>query len=59
LSQAQIRRKSETIVRHSPSQCRRGWFSEETFLAIARLRGIGCNAEAGMAEAFYVRKIVV
>jgi hypothetical protein len=34
------------------------WFSDETFLAMARLRGIGCNAPEGVAEAFYIRKIV-
>jgi len=59
LTQAQIRRKIETICRHFPSQRGRSWFSNETFLAMARLRGIGCNAEEGLAEAFYARKIVV
>jgi LmbE family N-acetylglucosaminyl deacetylase len=58
LTEAQIRRKIETIRRHFTSQHGRNWFSEETFLAMARLRGIGCNAPDGLAEAFYVRKIV-
>ncbi len=58
LTQAQFRRKVENIERHFPSQHGRAWFSENTFLAIARLRGIGCNARQGLAEAFYVRKIV-
>ena len=58
LTQAQLRRKIETITRHFPSQRGRSWFSDETFRAIARLRGIGCNAPEGLAEAFYVRKIV-
>jgi len=58
LTRAQIRRKVETIGRHFPSQHERSWFSDETFLAMARLRGIGCNAPEGLAEAFYVRKIV-
>ena len=58
LTQAQLQRKLETIGRHFPSQRGRSWFSEETFLAMARLRGIGCNAPEGLAEAFYVRKIV-
>jgi LmbE family N-acetylglucosaminyl deacetylase len=58
LTAAQIRRKIETIRRHFTSQHGRNWFSEETFLAMARLRGIGCNAPDGLAEAFYVRKIV-
>jgi LmbE family N-acetylglucosaminyl deacetylase len=58
LSQAQLRRKVEIIARHFPSQRGRSWFSDETFRAIARLRGIGCNAPEGLAEAFYARKIV-
>jgi LmbE family N-acetylglucosaminyl deacetylase len=58
LTRAQLRRKVETIARHFPSQHRRSWFSDETFLALARLRGIGCNAPEGLAEAFYARKII-
>jgi hypothetical protein len=34
------------------------YFSDDTFLALARPRGIGCNAPEGLAEAFYARKIV-
>jgi LmbE family N-acetylglucosaminyl deacetylase len=58
LTQAQVHRKIKTIVRQFPSQRGRSWFSDETFLAMARLRGIGCNAPEGLAEAFYARKIV-
>jgi LmbE family N-acetylglucosaminyl deacetylase len=58
LTRAQFRRKVENLGRHFATQYRRAWFSEETFLAIARLRGIGCNAREGLAEAFYARKIV-
>ena len=59
LTQAQLRRKIETIGRHFSSQRGRSWFSDDTFLAMARLRGIGCNAPEGLAEAFYVRKVVL
>jgi LmbE family N-acetylglucosaminyl deacetylase len=58
LTQVQLRRKVETISRHFPSQRGRSWFSDETFLALARVRGVGCNAPEGVAEAFYARKIV-
>jgi LmbE family N-acetylglucosaminyl deacetylase len=58
LTSAQFHRKVENVRRHFTSQYQRAWFSEETFLAIARLRGIGCNAREGLAEAFYARKIV-
>jgi LmbE family N-acetylglucosaminyl deacetylase len=59
LSQAQLGRKVDSLRRHFPSQDRRNWFSDETFFALARLRGIGCNAPEGVAEAFYARKIVL
>jgi LmbE family N-acetylglucosaminyl deacetylase len=59
LTQAQLRRKVETITRHFSSQQGRSWFADETFIALARLRGIGCNASEGVAEAFYARRIVI
>jgi LmbE family N-acetylglucosaminyl deacetylase len=59
LTQGQVRRKVETIGRYFLSQHGRSWFSDETFFALARLRGIGCNAAEGLAEAFYARKIVL
>jgi LmbE family N-acetylglucosaminyl deacetylase len=58
LARAQLQRKIDTISHHFVSQRGRSWFVNETFVAIARLRGIGCNAPEGVAEAFYVRKIV-
>ena len=58
LTRAQLQRKIDTISHHFVSQQGRSWFTEETFVAMARLRGIGCNAPEGVAEAFYVRKIV-
>lgn len=58
LTQSQVGRKVENIHRYFPTQHGRAWFSNETFLAMARLRGIGCNAPTGFAEAFYVKKIV-
>jgi LmbE family N-acetylglucosaminyl deacetylase len=58
VTRAQLQRKIDTIARHFPSQHGRGWFSDETFFAIARMRGIGCNAPEGLAEAFYAGKIV-
>ena len=35
------------------------WFTEDTFLALMRLRGMECVAPSGYAEAFYARKVVV
>ena len=58
LTRAQLQGKIENISHHFPSQRGRNWFVDETFVALARLRGIGCNAPEGVAEAFYARKIV-
>jgi LmbE family N-acetylglucosaminyl deacetylase len=59
LTRIQFQRKVDNILRHFPSQRGRSWFSDETFLALARLRGIGCNAPEGVAEAFYSTKITL
>lgn len=58
LSDTLMRRKVDLLRDHFPSQRARGWFTDGTFLAIARLRGIECNAPDGFAEAFHARKIV-
>jgi len=58
LTRAQLQQKINTISHHFVSQQGRSWLTEETFVAMARLRGIGCNAPEGVAEAFYARKIV-
>ncbi len=58
LTRPLVERKVAAIRAHFPSQHGRGWFTEETFFAIARLRGIGCNAPDGLAEAFYGQKVV-
>jgi LmbE family N-acetylglucosaminyl deacetylase len=52
-------RKTAAIVEGFPSQLVRPWFSPETFLALMRLRAVGCRAPEGFAEAFYCRKVVV
>ena len=57
LSEEQLRQKTEGLRRHFPSQHGRGWFRDETFYAMARLRGIGCRAPSGLAEAFYADKL--
>lgn len=49
------RRKAKSICRAFPSQTGKHWFSENTFLALMRLRGMECASE--YAEAFYCRKI--
>jgi LmbE family N-acetylglucosaminyl deacetylase len=59
LTQAQLRRKCEILMECFPSQRTRAWFTPATFEAMARIRGIECNAPEGFAEAFYGRKLVL
>ncbi len=53
------RRKVDALCQHFRSQRQRGWFSEDTFMALMRLRGTHANAPSGLAEAFHCRKLVV
>ncbi len=59
LAESLCRAKTAALLEHFPSQRRRAWFTAETFMALMRLRGIGCNSPSGYAEAFYCRKAVV
>ena len=59
LEETVARRKVEHLMRAFPSQAGNLWFSEDTFRAVLRLRGIECNAESGQAEGFYCRKIAI
>lgn len=52
-------RKVRHIMECFESQKDKHWFTEETFNAVMRLRGIECNAPSGYAEAFHSRKVVV
>jgi LmbE family N-acetylglucosaminyl deacetylase len=51
------RRKTELLDKCYPSQLGRDWWGEETFLALARLRGMECRAR--YAEAFTCTKLVI
>ncbi len=59
VSRAQAERKVTALLRYFPSQEARGWFSDETFRGLLRLRGIAANCESGLAEAFHCRKAVL
>src|SRR5262245_18992130 len=56
LSEHQLNRKIELLVRHFSSQRSKDWFDADTFRGLARLRGIECRATDGFAEAFIARK---
>jgi LmbE family N-acetylglucosaminyl deacetylase len=56
LSLKHLQAKIQILLDCFPSQMHRKWYTQSTFEAIARLRGIECNAPEGYAEAFYGRK---
>jgi LmbE family N-acetylglucosaminyl deacetylase len=51
------KRKVELLGQCYPSQAGRDWWGEETFLGLARLRGMECRAH--YAEAFTCTKLVI
>lgn len=56
---AQAETKVAVLAECFATQRTRQWFDPATFLGLMRLRGIGCNAPSGYAEAFTVRKMVM
>jgi hypothetical protein len=56
LSPRICRRKTRYLDQVFRSQKGRHWFSEDTFLALMRLRGVECASK--YAEAFYCRKMI-
>jgi LmbE family N-acetylglucosaminyl deacetylase len=59
LTQDQCERKVELLRKCFPSQAGRAWFSDDTFMALLRLRGVESNAPGRYAEAFHARKLVL
>jgi LmbE family N-acetylglucosaminyl deacetylase len=59
LTGAELKAKTDILLECFPSQRDRAWFTRDTFAAIARLRGVECNAPEGYAEAFHARKILL
>jgi LmbE family N-acetylglucosaminyl deacetylase len=59
LDEATCCRKLELLRRHYGSQASKPWFTDETFRALLRLRGIEARAPQNYAEAFYGRKLVL
>jgi LmbE family N-acetylglucosaminyl deacetylase len=57
LSEDTARQKVQLLTKAYPSQVGRDWWDDETFLGLARLRGMECRAR--YAEAFAVSKAVL
>ena len=57
LSESHCRGKTEHLLEVFESQREKRWFTEDTFRALMRLRGIECGSPTGFAEAFYAHKL--
>jgi LmbE family N-acetylglucosaminyl deacetylase len=57
VSASAIQRKTQLLISHFGSQRSKQWFDAETFLGLARLRGMECHALERYAEAFIARKV--
>jgi LmbE family N-acetylglucosaminyl deacetylase len=57
VSAAAMKRKVDLLMSHFGSQRSKQWFDADTFLGLARLRGMECRADQRYAEAFIARKI--
>ena len=53
----QLRKKVATVMDAFASQRSKFWFTEETFVALMRLRGVESRSPSGYAEAFHCRKL--
>lgn len=56
VSVSAIQRKVDLLNSHFGSQRSKQWFDAETFLGLARLRGMECRAPERYAEAFIAKK---
>lgn len=58
ISQEIADRKVALLHEFFPTQSSKDWFSESTFQALHRIRGLECRSASGLAEAFSARKLV-
>jgi LmbE family N-acetylglucosaminyl deacetylase len=58
LDEGICKRKVSHLMEYFSTQSGKGWFTEDTFWAMMRLRGVESNAPDKYAEAFYCRKLV-
>ena len=59
LSDAQARRKVNSLMRYFTTQQNKRWFREELFYGLMRLRAAEAASPARYSEAFYCRKVVL
>ncbi len=59
VSAGALMRKIDLLITHFGSQRSKQWFDRETFLGLARLRGMECRASERYAEAFVGPKLTL
>ena len=59
VSASALKRKVDLLMSHFASQHSKHWFDAETFVGLARLRGMECCAPERYAEAFFGRKLAL
>ena len=59
LTEEACRRKVRSVIDGFPSQREKRWFTDDTFWALLRLRGVESNSPTRFAEGFTCRKMVV
>lgn len=56
---ALARQKTQILMNSFVSQHTKRWFTEDTFLALMRLRAVQAGVAGNYAEAFYARKMIL
>jgi len=59
LDESTAQKKVDNLLTAFPSQHAKPWFTEDTFRALLRIRGIECNSPSGYAEGLYCRKLTI
>jgi LmbE family N-acetylglucosaminyl deacetylase len=59
LKASTCRKKAAFLQQAFRTQASKQWFSNDTFLALMRLRGVEASSPTGFAEAFYARKVTL
>ena len=59
LTRVQVERKIAILLNSYATQRAKGWFTDDTFRALMRLRGLESGGESGWAEGFHVSKFLL
>jgi len=59
LAETTCQSKIQSLHEAFATQRKKPWFSDDTYWALLRIRGIECNSPTRLAEAFYAHKLVL